>query len=624
MMGAVVEAGTLITDNDAGNQVYSETGTWSTSSLTGFEGLTYRTAHPGTGLSTATWTPDVPIAQRYDVRVHYRDGGNRTTLAKYTVHHAEGESVLVVDQSGSGELVADDIGRFSFGVGEGHHIVLSSEGSNGYVIADAIELIPVDFPFIFPEIGNVTHSPLHPRPGDSVTIQAEVGYSGESSPDVFLEWRSGFSGETETVPMIAVTRGEDNITYFATLPSFQALEFVEYGVRAEAAGFDSSVKHRAFQVTQAGTAGPHVFIVAGQSNACGPGELTETNEQSHPAVLMFGSDYQWKTAYEPITDATNRIDVIANCPWTPETVRGHGFALRACKDLVAADPATCRLIPAAGGGTSLAEWQRHADPFDRSTLFGSMNYRRLVCSPEGITALWWYQGESDSSSPTFILDHRQFIASAREEISTDLPVIYAQLGSSPDSSYNSRLFDTGEKQRRMESGSGTPEEIEHHHMVVTFDLPQLDQVHLDQGATKELGRRFALATRQHIFGEDIDGTGPRLRTKGPAFFDPADPARVVVVFDREVSEPAPGAETLFRVDGEIPVSIARDPGAHNVLLLEMTGPVESDAVLTYGSPPASGLHIRRINVLKGGNDLPVPRFGPVEIQTFQGTLWQLR
>ncbi len=550
-------------------------------------------------------------------------------MANYTVHHDGGNTPAVVSQNGSNVLTFADLGRFGLSVGESHGVTLNTDGSDGYLIADAVEFIPVDVPLDVPGVVGLSHAPVLPTSADSVTVSAVVEYSG-ATPVATLTWRRGLTGEVAEVPMTPASAKGEVRTYTAVIPALPDMEFVEYGVEvAEPEGLRDFVGHRVYQVNDGEAAAPLVFVVAGQSNACGPGELNENNETSDHAVLMLGSDYRWKVAYEPITDATGRVDVVANCPWTPDTARGHGFGLRACKDLLSATGASTRLIPTAKGGSSLSEWQAAADTFDRTTLFGSMNYRRAVGAPEGVTAFWWYQGESDSGSASFVQNHRDFIASVRDEIADDLPVVSAQLAGSNSASYNANLFATAEKQRAMETGSGTPDEIERHHLVVTFDLPMLDHVHLDQDATKELGRRFALATREHVLGEDIDGTGPRPRRNDPVVRDRNDDTRLLVVFDRAIDVPNTGSAIHFRAGPpgslQTPLAATRDPQNDNVVILEMPGSAGPDWVLTYGAAPASALHTWRTNVITGANDLPAPRFGPVPVTEAGETAhWSIR
>ena len=68
---------------------------------------------------------------------------------------------------------------------------------------------------------------------------------------------------------------------------------------------------------------------------------------------------------------------------------------------------------------------------------------------------------------------------------------------------------------------------------MTFDLPLGDGLHLSGEANRLLGIRFARAMRQHVYGEAVDGTGPRLvSVTRPA----SDPRLFRVTFTQAISE----------------------------------------------------------------------------------------
>jgi RHS repeat-associated protein len=97
---------------------------------------------PGATPNTATWTPIVPAAKDYRVYARWTAHPNRATDAKYAVTHAAGETTVTVNQqqaSGAWNL----LGTFALAPGAGHKVRLTDQG-NGYVIADAIRLDPVD------------------------------------------------------------------------------------------------------------------------------------------------------------------------------------------------------------------------------------------------------------------------------------------------------------------------------------------------------------------------------------------------------------------------------------------------------------------------------------------------
>lgn len=127
----------VIVDNDDGSPAYVETGGWSASGSTGYDGGTYRFASPG-GASTATWTATIPTAGEYEVFVWYVPGSNRATSAKYDVAASDGTHTVFVNQTGGG-YTFDSIGTFNFNAGNAS-ITLDAAGSSGgsVVIADAV------------------------------------------------------------------------------------------------------------------------------------------------------------------------------------------------------------------------------------------------------------------------------------------------------------------------------------------------------------------------------------------------------------------------------------------------------------------------------------------------------
>ncbi|MGD8519351.1 MAG: N-acetylmuramoyl-L-alanine amidase, partial [Anaerolineae bacterium] len=130
----------IIVDNDQGPPAYVETGSWLTGSTTGYQGGTYRyDTSMTTLLSTATWTPDLPAAGWYPVWVWYRHGDNRTTDARYQVHHAGGLTTVSLSQEVHGQTWRY-LGEYYFEAGTAGHVTLLCESSDPgqAVVADAV------------------------------------------------------------------------------------------------------------------------------------------------------------------------------------------------------------------------------------------------------------------------------------------------------------------------------------------------------------------------------------------------------------------------------------------------------------------------------------------------------
>ncbi|MEJ2108181.1 MAG: GerMN domain-containing protein, partial [Acidiferrobacteraceae bacterium] len=135
----------VIVDNDspAAGTGYAETGVWTTTSSigAGYGGTSYRYAETVTGTATATaaWTATLPADGRYAVYAWYRPGAHRAPDARYTVHHAGGETTVAVDQRVHGDTW-HYLGSYGFLAGEEARVTLDNQSSEAglAVIADAV------------------------------------------------------------------------------------------------------------------------------------------------------------------------------------------------------------------------------------------------------------------------------------------------------------------------------------------------------------------------------------------------------------------------------------------------------------------------------------------------------
>jgi nitrate reductase cytochrome c-type subunit len=115
---------------------------WGVSGDGGYGGLTgdYSWHAAGTGTCTATWTPNVPSADTYNVYAWWKASSNRATDSPYTINYDGGSATVEVNQEIGGSQW-NYLGNFSFAAGTSGSVVLSDD-ANEYVIADAIKLTP--------------------------------------------------------------------------------------------------------------------------------------------------------------------------------------------------------------------------------------------------------------------------------------------------------------------------------------------------------------------------------------------------------------------------------------------------------------------------------------------------
>lgn len=130
-----------VADNDAGAPGYAETGSWTTSASSGWNGSGYR--YVGTSAAetaTATWTLPVAREGLYPVYAWFRASSNRTGQANYRIHHAGGSNDARLDQTVD-NLTWVHLGDYWFTPAQGARIVLSNQSAApGVVIADAVRL----------------------------------------------------------------------------------------------------------------------------------------------------------------------------------------------------------------------------------------------------------------------------------------------------------------------------------------------------------------------------------------------------------------------------------------------------------------------------------------------------
>jgi hypothetical protein len=158
-----------------------------------------------------------------------------------------------------------------------------------------------------------------------------------------------------------------------------------------------------------------LFLLAGQSNMAGRGAVEETDRVPIPGVYTLNKELAWVPAVDPLHfDRPERIGVGI----------GRSFA----RTLLDAYPnTTIGLIPAAMGGSSLAQWSPDGE------LFADAVRRAKAAQKSGVLrGILWHQGESDSQKEGDAQSYRErwtaMITALREQLGTpDAPVVVGQL-----------------------------------------------------------------------------------------------------------------------------------------------------------------------------------------------------
>ncbi len=111
-----------------------------------FVALGYRhDGNEGKGGQTARFPVKVPADGKYEVRVGYSQNGNRATNVPVKITHAGGFAEVKVNQRKVAPIdkLFQPLGTYEFKAGKEYSVEISNKDTDGHVIVDAVQLMPV-------------------------------------------------------------------------------------------------------------------------------------------------------------------------------------------------------------------------------------------------------------------------------------------------------------------------------------------------------------------------------------------------------------------------------------------------------------------------------------------------
>lgn len=122
------------------------TGEWTGSTFAGggVEGAARHDANSEKGKKSARFTLQVPATGEYEVRLSYSPATNRATNVPVTIEHAEGTAQVTMNQrlAPKFDKFFVSLGSFRFTAGKAVVVTVSNAGTDGFVVADAVQLLP--------------------------------------------------------------------------------------------------------------------------------------------------------------------------------------------------------------------------------------------------------------------------------------------------------------------------------------------------------------------------------------------------------------------------------------------------------------------------------------------------
>ena len=137
---SVMKQGTIVDDADA-----EVIGQWKASALSKeFIGKGYiHDDKQDKGQKRVTFRAKLPADGEYEVRIAYPGSNGRATNVPVTIRHADGESVVKVDQCQPAPIqrLLKPVGTFRFTADRQAEVTIANDGTAGYVIVDAVQFV---------------------------------------------------------------------------------------------------------------------------------------------------------------------------------------------------------------------------------------------------------------------------------------------------------------------------------------------------------------------------------------------------------------------------------------------------------------------------------------------------
>ncbi|MFH5181877.1 sialate O-acetylesterase [Paenibacillus sp. TAB 01] len=218
-----------------------------------------------------------------------------------------------------------------------------------------------------------------------------------------------------------------------------------------------------------------LFLLIGQSNMAGRGELTGSEPAAAEGIWTLAQDLTWKPAADPLHfDKPDIVGVGPGLSFAEQLVQG-GF------------PQPVGLIPCAVGGTRIERWVKGADLYEQA-----VQRAQAALEAGELSGILWAQGESDTGELELAQAYKERFFSLIRDVRADLgcgdrvPFLAAKLGTflREEASPYTRFIN--------EAVEAAQENYANYGWVDTAGLTHKgDDLHYDADSARALGRRFA-------------------------------------------------------------------------------------------------------------------------------------
>jgi len=220
----------------------------------------------------------------------------------------------------------------------------------------------------------------------------------------------------------------------------------------------------------------HIYLLIGQSNMAGRGEIDAESKMLNLQILMLDSVNYWVTATDPV-----HFD---------KPIAGVGPAISFAKNMLGDNKnIKIGLVPCAWGGSPISVWEPgaaylKAHPYDDAIARTKIAIRQGV-----LKGVLWHQGESDNDSVSvtvYLNKLKILINRIRTDLKMpDLPFVAGEIGYFNKVDLINNVIDS------------LPEEVSNTGVASARGLTDKgDKLHFNTLSARELGKRYAEAMKK--------------------------------------------------------------------------------------------------------------------------------
>ncbi len=227
-----------------------------------------------------------------------------------------------------------------------------------------------------------------------------------------------------------------------------------------------------------------VFVMAGQSNMAGRGQVAAEDTLPNPRIVTINAQNEIVYAKEPLH-------------FYEPSLTGLDCGLSFASELLKTVPKRVKIcmLPTAIGGSAVDQWL--GDSLYRSVRLLT-NFKEKVAFAQQfgtVKAILWHQGESDAHPakiPAYASKVRRLFSIFRETIQNNsLPILVGELGSFSQDNANWQALN-----KQIHSNGASDPYIK---IIPTADLEQKgDKIHFNAAAQRTMGQRMARSYAQHF------------------------------------------------------------------------------------------------------------------------------